>query len=197
MRQLGWEGAILIDPLDDGTAVPGRPPTSVDADLPVVPLLAAADASTWLGAEGRIVASDRSTRFRAGHPEGAVWANRSRLGRLPAAIRTAPRLLVAGDDGAAARLLASELRDVARGEIRVLTGGIQAWRRQGLTLVASDDPPDGERVDYLFWNHIRREGDFAAMRGYLQWELDLPAPIAADGTAGFRVTAGARPAEVP
>jgi hypothetical protein len=25
------------------------------------------------------------------------------------------------------------------------------------------------------------------MRGYLQWELDLPAQIAAVGTAGFRI----------
>lgn len=187
LHQLGWEVAILIRPPGAGATVAGRSPTALDAHLPAVPLIGAEDALSWLGAEGRIVSSDRSARFRAGHPEGAVWANRARLDRLGAPERRAPRLLVVGDDQAVARLLAGDLQEIAAGEVRVLAGGTEAWRQQGLPLVAAADPPDADRVDYLFWNHIRHEGDFAAMRGYLQWELDLPAQIAADGTASFRI----------
>ena len=32
-------------------------------------------------------------------------------------------------------------------------------------------------------------GDHGAMRAYLHWETELPAQIAADGLAGFRIAA--------
>ena len=47
--------------------------------------------------------------------------------------------------------------------------------------------PTAERIDYIFWNHDRHAGNEEAMRAYLRWETELPAEIARDGLAGFRL----------
>jgi len=66
----------------------------------------------------------------------------------------------------------------------------ECWGRAGLPVVASpDDPPDAERIDYIFWNYDRHTGNEDAMRAYLQWETELPTQIAAEGLSGFRVVA--------
>jgi hypothetical protein len=70
-------------------------------------------------------------------------------------------------------------------------GGTGAWRAAARPFAASpDDPPDIERIDYIFWNHDRHAGNEAAMRAYLHWETELPGEIARDGLAGFRLAAG-------
>ena len=72
----------------------------------------------------------------------------------------------------------------------LVSGGTQAWVRARLPVAASpEDPPDAERIDYMFWNHDRHAGNEAAMRAYLQWETELPAQIAAEGLSGFRLVA--------
>lgn len=86
-----------------------------------------------------------------------------------------------------ATLAARELGDPTSAEIRVLDSGTEAWRRAGLPAASSSEPEDKERIDFLFWNHARHAGNLDAMRAYLQWELDLPPWIAADGTVGFRI----------
>jgi hypothetical protein len=58
-----------------------------------------------------------------------------------------------------------------------------------LPVAAAGEPPDSERIDYLFWNHARHSGNAAAMRAYLDWETELPGQIAADGLSGFRIAA--------
>ena len=65
------------------------------------------------------------------------------------------------------------------------------WRAAGRTFVTTpDEPPDNERIDMIFWNHDRHAGNQEAMRAYLRWETELPAEIARDGQAGFRLYAG-------
>ena len=39
----------------------------------------------------------------------------------------------------------------------------------------------------LVKNHDRHDGNHEAMRAYLRWETELPAEIARDGLAGFRL----------
>jgi hypothetical protein len=51
------------------------------------------------------------------------------------------------------------------------------------TAAGPDDPPDAERINYLFWNHDRRAENREAMQAYLRWETGLPEQIAADGLA--------------
>ena len=81
-------------------------------------------------------------------------------------------------------------RELTTAQVALVRGGTSAWRRGRLPVAASpDQPPDDERIDYLFWNHDRHSGNAAAMRAYLHWETELPGQIAADGSAGFRIAA--------
>jgi cystathionine beta-lyase len=82
---------------------------------------------------------------------------------------------------------------LSEAQTAIVEGGIAAWRAAGFSVAeASDNPPDSERIDFIFWNHNRHdtdEGAAQAMRNYLRWELDLPDEIEKDGLSGFRVGA--------
>ena len=83
-----------------------------------------------------------------------------------------------------------DLRAATDAPIALLSGGRAAWIAAGLpTESTPDTPPDAECIDFLFWAHDRNQGNRAAMRAYLQWEEQLPAQIAADGDADFKIFA--------
>jgi rhodanese-related sulfurtransferase len=130
----------------------------------------------------------RSIEFRAGHIPGAVWAVRSRLAAVPAAVGRARRVVLASPDGTLARLAVDEARSLGWPEVAVLAGGTQAWSASGRAVLADrTDPPDAACVDFYLRPYDRNSGVEAAMRAYLDWEIDLPAAIVRDGTAQFGV----------
>ena len=188
LKQMGWDVQVLDHALEAKALEAGSPRPTVPADLPALPEIAPAEAAEWLAAGAGAVSLDSSDAYRAGHPEGAVWAPRARLDRLPAAVLTASRIALFADDPLTARLAALDLGEITRAQIALARGGTKAWRESGLPVVASpDDPPDAERIDYLFWNHDRHAGNRAAMQAYLHWETELPEQIATDGLAGFNL----------
>ena len=189
LKQMGWDASILIDSSNPTSLATGASSPISAADLPRVTSLSAQAARWWVAEQGKIVSTDPSAGFRASHPQGAHWVNRARLERLDPSVLGAARILVVGDDAATASLVAGDLQELTSAHVRVLAGGTQAWKGAGLPVESSQEPADCDRIDTLFWHHIRHDGDFDAMRGYLQWELDLPARIAADDTAGFRIRA--------
>jgi hypothetical protein len=129
-----------------------------------------------------------SAEFRRVHPAGAVWGIRPRLDRLPQSVLTAPRIVIFADDAALGSLAAADLAELAQAPVALVAGGVAAWQAAGLpTATTPDGPPDSERIDFIFWNHDRHDGNAGAMRAYLQWELDLPGEVARDGLAGFRI----------
>ena len=84
--------------------------------------------------------------------------------------------------------MAVDLAELTSAQIALVRGGTKTWARYGLPVAASpDDPPDAQRIDYVFWNHDRHAGNRDAMRAYLHWETELPAQIAADRLSGFRL----------
>ncbi len=152
--------------------------------------LGVAEARHWLD-DGAAIVVGPSDEYRTGHPEEAAWAIRPRLDRLPASVLRASRIVVFADDAAVGALAALDLAEIAGRPVALVEGGVAAWRAAGRPFAASPgDPPDADRIDYVFWNHDRHAGNEAAMRAYLQWEIDLPDEIARDGLAGFRLAAG-------
>ncbi len=179
LQQMGWEVAVLADaggPVETGVPAPDVPVPA----LPAVPPQAAVGAARLvLGA---------SAAYRRGHPAGSRWTIRPRLDRLPPAVLAAPEIAIFAEDAGVAALAAVDLAELSPARLVLVEGGVAAWQAAGLPVEASPgDPPNSERIDYVFWNHDRHEGNQAAMRAYLQWELDLPGEIAADGQAGFRL----------
>ncbi len=91
-------------------------------------------------------------------------------------------------DEAAARLAAVDLAELGGARIMLVPAALRRGPSAGLPVVASPgDPPDAERIDYLFWNHDRHTGNRDAMQAYLRWETELPDQIAAEGLAGFNL----------
>lgn len=134
------------------------------------------------------VCFDRSGDFLASHPPGAIWANRARLDRVNELLRKGRSLLLFSEDGKAAELAALDLREVADRpdeQVRVVEGGLRAWRAAGMLTYASDECelPQEQRLDTLYWLHDRRHGNKDAMRSYLGWEKGLLGQLEQDGFA--------------
>ena len=188
LQQMGWDAVVLDRPfegakLDTGEAV-------MPAAAPQVLRLGVAEAAHWLHDGAAAVAIQPSAEYRKAHPEDSVWSIRPRLDRLPANVLRATRIAVFAEEEALGALAVSDLAEIAAGPVALVDGGIDAWRAAGRPFAASpDNPPDADRIDYIFWNHDRHAGNQEAMRAYLRWETELPGEIARDGLAGFRLQA--------
>lgn len=189
LMQMGWDVVVLERPFDGKALHSGAAATPPPA-LPAVMTIAVAEAAHWLTDGAAAIVIGPSAAYREAHPEKAVWTVRPRLDRLPAGVLRGSRIAVFAEDVAEGALAAADLAEIAAGPVALVQGGISAWRAAGHPLVASPgDPPDAERIDYIFWNHDRHAGNADAMRGYLRWETELPDEIARDGLAGFRLAA--------
>jgi rhodanese-related sulfurtransferase len=186
LKQMGWDAAVLDKGLD-GAALDAGFPASPQ-DLPAVPTIAPLQAA-WALAEGAAaVVIGPSGAYRKAHPPGAAWTIRPRLDRLPAAVLQASRILVFAELEAVGLLAAGDLAELTGARLSMVEGGLAAWQAAGLPVTSSrGDPPDRDRLDFAFWNHDRHDGNEAAMRAYLRWETELPAELARDGLAGFRI----------
>ena len=125
-----------------------------------------------------------SRDYLAGHIPGAWFAIRTRLSRALPKIPLGETLVLASEEGALARLAASEADALVEIPVRVLAGGNAAWRAAGYDLSKEARMAD-EAVDQ--WRKpYERSGDTkAAMNEYLAWEIDLLPRIARDGTLKF------------
>jgi rhodanese-related sulfurtransferase len=190
LMQLGWDAVVLDRPFDGQRLETG----AADAPTPVPPdvmAITVAEAAHWLNDGAAAVFIGASASYREAHPEDAAWAIRPRLDRLPASVLQATRIAVFAEDDAVGTLAAADLAEIAAGPVVIVRDGIEAGRAAARPLAASpDQPPNAERIDYVFWNHDRHAGNKAAMHAYLRWETELPAEIAKDGQAGFRLLAG-------
>jgi rhodanese-related sulfurtransferase len=186
--QMGWDVQVL-EGLEGAALETGRAGAAAPA-LPAIQEIEPAEAARRLAEGAAAISLDPSGAYRAAHPQGAVWANRARLDRLPAAVLGVPQIVLFADDETTARLAAVDLAELTPARLALARGGTSAWHRGGLPVASSpEEPPDSERIDYLFWNHDRHSGNAAAMRAYLDWETELPGQIAADGLSGFRIAA--------
>jgi rhodanese-related sulfurtransferase len=193
LRQLGWEevyvyqGSVQDQPQTSGSEpldVPGGIPDAETIDVPTLVRLLTAH-------EAVVIDLATSLDYRAGHIPGAWFAIRARfaesVGRLP----EIGDLVLTSPDGVLARLAAADLEAVTDRKVLVLAGGTEAWRAAGQLLSQGIedehqlDPPE----DAWYRPYDQNQGVEAAMREYLRWELDLPAQIARDGDARFRVRA--------
>jgi rhodanese-related sulfurtransferase len=189
LKQMGWDVRVFDHGLE-GVPLESGSDADVAAGLPAVRVIAPAAAWRWVEDGAVAVSLESSAAYRRAHPAGAVWSTRPRLDRLTAEVLAVDRIVLFADDEALGRLAATDLSELTTAQVVLVSGGTQAWVRARLPVVASpEDPPDAERIDYIFWNHDRHAGNEAAMRAYLQWETELPAQIAAEGLSGFRLVA--------
>lgn len=184
LRRMGHQAAVLEGGLD---ALRGLAPRRE----PAIPRLAelARIAPAELEARRRsgevpILDLRSSGAFRGGHIPGAAWTIRPRIG---ARVSAGACALVAEAPEVAA-LAALDLAEAGQGEILLLDGGFDAWQAAGLPVEATPDvPADDERIDFVAFTHGRHEGDLAASRRYLEWEIGLVGQLDEQERAVFNI----------
>lgn len=182
LARQGHETAVVEGGLATLEGIRPRAGVSPPA-LPALPGIGAAELAELLR-DRRVTVLDlrASAAFREGHVRGARWAIRPRLPEP-----SGPVVLVA-DDWSIAALAAIDLSGAGASDIRLLEGGVEAWRAAGLPLeMDAGQPTDAERIDFVFFTYGRHEGDAEASRRYLSWEIGLVDQLDADERAVFRV----------
>jgi 3-mercaptopyruvate sulfurtransferase SseA len=91
-----------------------------------------------------------------------------------------------------AALAAIDLAEAGAKDVRLLAGGHEAWRSAGLPVAASaQSPTDAECIDFVFFTHGRHEGNEAAARAYLAWEIGLVDRLDSQERGVFRIAGAA------
>ena len=193
LLQMGWKETYVLDhtPTAAELTTEAEPRYPAGFAVPKVATVTAAELQKAL-ATTLVIDLDTSLKYRDGHVPGAWFAVRANLGRtlsemLAKQAGTARVVLVAPDAEIGA-LAAAEIADLTGGlPLAVLTGGMKAWREAGLEVetghVRMADPP----TDVWYRPYDFKEDVEAAMRQYLDWEVDLVPQVERDGDARFSV----------
>lgn len=193
LMQMGWAETYVLDhkaaPAELTTDPEPRYPEGFT--IPAAKSVTAAELNTSLAAT-LVIDLDTSLRYRDGHVPGAWFAVRANLAKtIPETLAKqegVTRIVLASPDGEIAALAAPEAEAAAGGlPVAILAGGTAAWRKAGLALEAGHarmaDPP----TDVWYRPYDFKEDVEAAMRQYLDWEVDLVPQVERDGDANFTV----------
>jgi rhodanese-related sulfurtransferase/predicted metal-dependent enzyme (double-stranded beta helix superfamily) len=193
LLQMGWNDVHVLDhkpaAAELTTAAEPRYPRGFVAPAP-----ASVSAAELHGALATtlVIDLDTSLRYRDGHVPGAWFAVRANLSRtIPTMLaqqKGVTRIVLVSPDGEIAALAAPEAEAAAGGlPVAILAGGMKAWRDAKLALepghLKMADPP----TDVWYRPYDFKEDVEAAMRQYLDWEVDLVPQVARDGDATFSV----------
>ncbi len=139
-----------------------------------------------------VIDLDTSLRYRDGHVPGAWFAVRAGLARtipeMLAKQKGVTRIVLVSPDGEIAALAAAEAADAAGGlPVVVLAGGMKAWRDAKLPVEVGHTRMANPPTDVWYRPYDFKDNVEAAMRQYLDWEVDLVPQVARDGDAEFKV----------
>jgi rhodanese-related sulfurtransferase len=190
LRQQGHEACVLEGGLAAAAKIRARKPAP-SPDLPDLESISPQDLASALSDNAlQLIDVRPGMAYRAGHIPQARWSIRPRIAAT-VADRTRPVVLVA-DEPATAALAAIDLGAAGAKDVRVLAGGHEAWRSAGLPVAASpQSPTDAECIDFSFFTHGRHEGDEAAARAYLAWEIGLVDQLDEQERGVFRIAGAA------
>ncbi len=193
LLQMGWNDVHVLDHKSAATELTtdAEPRYPEGFQVPTPASVSAAELHAAL-ATTLVIDLDTSLRYRDGHIPGAWFAVRANLGRtipeMLAQQKGVTRIVLVSPDGEIAALAAAEAEAAAGGlPVAILAGGMKAWRDAKLALepghLKMADPP----TDVWYRPYDFKEDVEAAMRQYLDWEVDLVPQVARDGDATFSV----------
>ena len=186
LRQLGHEAVVLEGGLAAAQRLQRPLPASPAPAKPLRSIEAGELAALLAKGTVQLIDLRPSMTFRKGHIAGAKWSIRPRMAAT-VKDRSATVVLVS-DDGATAALAAVDLGEAGISDVRILAGGQAAWLAAGHAEVATpNDPPDTERIDFLFFTAKRHDGDREAAQQYLAWEQSLIGQLDAQERGVFRI----------
>jgi rhodanese-related sulfurtransferase/predicted metal-dependent enzyme (double-stranded beta helix superfamily) len=193
LMQMGWPKTYVLDhkPAAGEFTTAAEPRYPAGFTLPAPASVSAAELTNALGSS-LVIDLDTSLKYRDGHVPGAWFAVRANLARtIPEMLKQQPgvsRIVLVSPDGEIAALAAPEAEAVAGGmPVAILRGGMKAWRDAGPTIETGQTRMADPRTD-VWYRPYDNQGDVeAAMRQYLDWEVDLVPQVERDGDAAFAV----------
>lgn len=184
LAMLGWEVFVWADafnhaPTDtqDSKNKEGNKGISAIAASDDVSQIGSEQIEALLTAGLSVIDLRPSMKFREAHLSGAVWSIRPNLSELTPLSKEKPILLIA-EDIETAQLASIDLREIGVKQIYVNIDTPSTWKAAKLSLASTPYTPSNEEcIDYLFFVHDRHDGNKAAARQYLAWEMNLLAQI--------------------
>jgi rhodanese-related sulfurtransferase len=184
LAMLGWEVAVWKDAFKDATTNVEENENKQGAQYlddivsSVDISLIGSDQIAALMSSGVIAIDLRpSMKFRETHISGSVWSIRPNLAQLTQLSKEKSILLIA-EDVETAKLASLDLREMGIQHIYVNIESPDIWKAAKLSLESSPNTPTNEQcIDYLFFVHDRHDGNKAAARQYLAWEMNLLSQI--------------------
>jgi len=190
LLQMDWKNTYVLDhkPAPGELTTEAEPRFPKGFAMPKPATVSAAELNAALKTT-LVIDLDTSLRYRDGHVPGAWFAVRAGLAKsIPEMVKKqagATRIVLVSPDGEIAALAAQE----AAGSlpVAILAGGMKAWRDAKLPVETGHtrmaDPP----TDVWYRPYDNNQDVEAAMRQYLDWEVDLVPQVKRDGDATFVV----------
>src|ERR1700730_14930677 len=141
LRQMGWNDVFILAETGSEKGPPksatldSETQSSSTVDCAALDALLSRNAAT-------VVDLPPSRDYLAGHIPGAWFAIRTRLKQALPKIPLGETLVLTSEDGALARLAASEVEALVEVPVRILAGGNAAWRAAGHALSAQPQMAD-------------------------------------------------------
>lgn len=185
LHQLGHDVSVLEGGVTAARGI--TVPQSQAFEVAPLPAISAANVKALAG-KVQLVDLRPSMTYRAGHVTGARWSIRPRLADL--ALKAGLPVVLITPEKTAASLAAQRLGELGIGDVRQLSDSIDACRAAGLEITASPSaPPDSDCIDFLFHTYQRNDGDEAAARAYIAWEIGLVDRLDEQERGAFRLAA--------
>lgn len=198
LLQMGWAETYVLDhkPAAFELTTEAEPRFPAGFALPKAATVTAAELHKQLPST-LVIDLDTSLRYRDGHVPGAWFAVRAGLATsIPEMLKKQPgarRIVLVSPDGEIASLAAPEAAEVAGGlPVAVLAGGMTAWRDAGLAVEEGHVHMADPATDVWYRPYDFKQDVEAAMRQYLDWEVDLVPQLVRDGDAKFTVLGAAK-----
>ncbi|MBM6583696.1 hypothetical protein ILT44_26190 [Microvirga sp. BT689] len=172
LRQLGHEAYVLPD-ADAPLAPEGWqfPKLSRSTQRPLLQRLSVQETAEAVVYGDAILLDLRpSSEHRREHPAGSRWAIRPEL-KMSLGSWQGCICLIA-DEEEVASLAAIDLHEMGY-EVRLVSGGLPAWKAAGLATETGWPVSTLPAIDFLAFVHDRHDGNLDAARRYLAWETGL------------------------
>ena len=169
LKQMGWDVYVLQGGIGDS----GLDKDSLRQPECLVPTIDALSLLKLVADDAVFILDLRTSgAFQVEHIHGAEWTVRPNLETL--LIPENKEVVLVADDWGAAGLVAKDLTARQIDRVRLLDGGMSAWRGVGGNIVASrSDMAASARIDFVAFTAERHGGNKDHMRQYLEWEINL------------------------
>ena len=185
LRQLGHEACVLEGGVAAAARVKAARAPASQPSPELAPITAADLGQRLRDRSAQIIDLRPSMSYRKEHIDGAVWSIRPRVATVADARKA---VVLVADDPAIAALAALDLAEAGVRDVRALSGGHAAAKAAGLEVASTPgDPADADCIDFLFFTAGRHEGDEAAARQYLAWEIGLVGQLDKAERNSFRI----------